>query len=57
MKFLLNKCRTLFALFRFFLSTNRIIFIPMIVMLLLVSILLVFANGLSVVAPFVYTLF
>ena len=57
MRFIANKLTTLSQLFKFFAVPKRIIFIPMVVVLLLVCILLVFAKGLSVVAPFMYTLF
>lgn len=36
---------------------NRLVLIPLLVVLLLAAILLVLTNGLSVVAPFVYALF
>ena len=56
-QFIRNKLITLSQLFRFFAVPKRVIFIPMLVVLLLVCVMLAFAKGLSVVAPFMYTLF
>jgi hypothetical protein len=57
MKFLYNKLQTLRDMLKFFMAPKRAVLIPLLVVLLLTAILLIFANGLSVVAPFVYTLF
>lgn len=57
MKFLVNRCRTLLSLFNFYLAPRRVVFLPMILVLLLVAVLLIFTKGFAVVAPFVYTLF
>ncbi len=54
--FIKNKLTTLKQLFRFFMVPKRVIFLPMLVVLMLVCILLFFAKGLSAVAPFMYTL-
>ena len=56
-KFLKNKCLTLLSLFKFFLKPKRAMYFPLLIVLLLLSVLLIFTKGLSVVAPFVYTLF
>lgn len=55
--FIKNKIITIIQLFKFFSVPKRAVFIPMLIVLLFVCILLSFAKGLSVVAPFVYTLF
>ncbi|MFT3711718.1 MAG: DUF5989 family protein [Archangium sp.] len=49
--------RTLRELVAHFAKRNRLVLIPLLVVLLLAAILLVLTNGLSVVAPFVYALF
>jgi len=56
MEFIKNKLITLKQIFAFFSVPKRVIFIPMLVVLLLLCILLFFAKGLSAVAPFMYTL-
>lgn len=57
MSFIRNKLTTLKQLFSFFLAPKRIVFIPMLIVLIVVCIMLFFAKGLSAVAPFMYTLF
>ena len=57
MQFLINKCLTIGSLFKFFFSRQRALFIPLLALLLLLALVLVFASGLSAIAPFVYTLF
>ena len=49
--------RTIRELVAHFAKRNRLVLIPLLVVLLLAAILLVLTNGLSVVAPFVYALF
>ncbi|MBL8917177.1 MAG: hypothetical protein JNM17_41115 [Archangium sp.] len=49
--------RTIRELVGHFAMRNRLVLIPLLVVLLLAAILLVLTNGLSVVAPFVYALF
>jgi hypothetical protein len=56
MQFIKNKLTTIGQLFKFFMVPKRVIFIPMLVVLMLVCVLLFFAKGLSAVAPFMYTL-
>lgn len=56
MSFIKNKLTTIGQLFRFFMVPKRVVFIPMLVVLMLVCVLLFFAKGLSAVAPFVYTM-
>lgn len=55
-RFIKNKLTTLRQLLRFFMVPKRVIFLPMIIVLMLVCMLLFFAKGLSAVAPFMYTL-
>jgi hypothetical protein len=40
-----------------FASRNRLVLLPMLVVLLLAAVLLVATNGVAVVTPFVYALF
>ena len=49
--------RTVKDLVRHFARQNRLVLIPLLVVLLLAAVLLVLTQGLSVVAPFVYALF
>jgi uncharacterized protein involved in exopolysaccharide biosynthesis len=49
--------RTLKELLGHFVRRNRLVLIPLLVVLLLAAVLLVLTQGLSVVAPFVYALF
>jgi hypothetical protein len=56
MSFVKNKLTTIGQLFRFFMVPKRVVFMPMLVVLMLVCVLLFFAKGLSAVAPFVYTM-
>jgi hypothetical protein len=55
-RFISNKLTTLRQLLGFFAVPKRVIFLPMVIVLMLVCILLFFAKGLSAVAPFMYTL-
>lgn len=55
-RFIKNKLTTLRQLLRFFIVPKRVIFLPMVIVLMLVCVLLFFAKGLSAVAPFMYTL-
>lgn len=49
--------RTLKELAAHFAARNRLVLIPLLVVLLLAAVLLFATQGLSVVAPFVYALF
>ncbi|MFO0595701.1 MAG: DUF5989 family protein [Myxococcaceae bacterium] len=49
--------RTVRELVGHFARKNRLVLIPLLVVLLLAAVLLVATQGLSVVAPFVYALF
>lgn len=49
--------RTLRELIGHFLSRNRLVLVPLLIVLLLAAVLLVLTQGLAVVAPFVYALF
>lgn len=49
--------RTVRDLVSHFARQNRLVLIPLLVVLLLAAVLLVATNGLSAVAPFVYALF
>ena len=49
--------RTVRELVAHFAKQNRLVLIPLLVVLLLAAVLLVLTQGLSVVAPFVYALF
>ena len=51
------RARTLFELFRHLLKRRRFFMIPLVVVLLLAGVLLLLSEGLSYVAPFVYTIF
>jgi hypothetical protein len=48
---------TLRQLFAHFLQRNRLLWIPLLVVLLIAGLLLVLTQGLAYVAPFVYALF
>ena len=49
--------RTVKDLVAHFARQNRLVLLPLLVVLLLAAVLLVLTQGLSVVAPFVYALF
>ena len=49
--------RTVKDLVSHFARQNRLVLLPLLVVLLLAAVLLVLTQGLSVVAPFVYALF
>jgi len=49
--------RTIKDLMSHFAKQNRLVLLPLLVVLLLAAVLLVLTQGLSVVAPFVYALF
>ena len=51
------RARTLLELFRHLLKRRRFFMIPLVVVLLLAGVLLLLTEGLSYVAPFVYTIF
>jgi hypothetical protein len=52
-----NRARTSVRLIAFFLTPDRFLLAPLLLILLLAGILLIVGGGLSQVAPFVYTLF
>ncbi|PZR15465.1 MAG: hypothetical protein DI536_08430 [Archangium gephyra] len=54
---LMPSLRTVRDLVAHFARQNRLVLIPLLVVLLLAAVLLVATNGLSAVAPFVYALF
>jgi ABC-type transport system involved in multi-copper enzyme maturation permease subunit len=49
--------RTIKELLSHFVRRNRLVLVPLLIVLLLAAVLLVLTQGLSVVAPFVYALF
>jgi len=51
------RARTLWQLLQHLLARRRFFFIPLVVVLLLAGVLLLLTEGLSYVAPFVYTIF
>jgi hypothetical protein len=51
------RAQTLLQLFRHLLARRRFFMIPLVVVLLLAGVLLLLSEGLSYVAPFVYTIF
>lgn len=53
----LKSLRTVKDLVGHFARRNRLVLLPLLVVLLLAAVLLVLTQGLSVVAPFVYALF
>ena len=53
----MNRFTTLLDLLRHFASRERLVLLPILVILLLTGLLLFATGGLSVVAPLVYTVF
>ncbi len=51
------RARTLFELLQHLVRRRRFFMIPLLVVLLLAGVLLLLSEGLSYVAPFVYTIF
>lgn len=51
------RARTLFELLQHLVKRRRFFMIPLVVVLLLAGVLLLLSEGLSYVAPFVYTIF
>jgi hypothetical protein len=49
--------RTIVELTKHFIKQQRLIFIPLLIVLLLASLLLLITQGLAYVSPFVYALF
>ncbi|MES0492002.1 MAG: DUF5989 family protein [Leptospirales bacterium] len=52
-----GRIKTIFSLIGHFLSPSKWVLIPMLIILLFAGILLWLTNGLSYIAPFVYSLF